>query len=345
MKYISWSWMAAAASLVAADTTEYVDNKHIDITRTTSPKSIITSPPVFHADLFKRAIATCGYIRGNSASPLTCPDGYNCATTAHALPVFACCNSIECINDWGVCQDYGQTDCQPQGIKLPASVCSSIYGSILSCSKENPHCFRYARSSVRGAYQTFYSYGCGTTTSDILVLETSTNGNQETAPEPTSAGSVPFVSIPGFTPSLFASPSTSPSSATINKSGLSRRRIVLIALLSAGALLIAIIVIYFFIWRRRQQNKTTMYPPPPYQPPYQSPYPPPMLNGPPPGPNYPWNNMQPVVLPMNMMPVKPPASPYPGPGMQEMSAPVRPLHEMPVSNDTSASGAGQNSYR
>jgi hypothetical protein len=39
-------------------------------TRAAVPASIITPAPVLHDDVFKRAIATCGFIRGNSGTEM-----------------------------------------------------------------------------------------------------------------------------------------------------------------------------------------------------------------------------------------------------------------------------------
>ncbi|KAF1962078.1 hypothetical protein CC80DRAFT_588694 [Byssothecium circinans] len=316
-------WAIASASLVAADSP---GDLHAGINPTTSLKSVITPPPAFHAELFKRALATCGYIRGNTASPLTCADGYNCVTTSHALRVFACCNNIECIQDWGICQEYGAQN------SYDGDIYSSIYGQILKCSSEAPHCYRYARSSTRGAYFTDYSYACGTATSDILVLATATNGNRDPASEPTGAASNSYASIPGYTYTPYASaPSRASSSST--KSKLSIRSIVLIVIFGGGALFVALVVGYFFIHQRRKQNRnkknsaSTPQPPPAY--------PPMVINGP--GPVYQWNNGAPVGPPPNAALFKPPEI---VPTVHEMTAPVRPLHEMPGGYDTPAGGVG-----
>ena len=144
-----WFYLIVFTQLVAANVMTDIHNTHATTTRPPSAKSIITPPPAFHGKLFRRAIATCGYIRGNSgtnisvpsaadptlgliillASPLTCPDSYNCITTIIAHEAFACCNSIECLDNWGLCQNYGENNCQ--GYNLDADICSSIYGSIL----------------------------------------------------------------------------------------------------------------------------------------------------------------------------------------------------------------------
>lgn len=69
------------------------------------------------------------YLTHGTASPVTCPQDYNCITTQRALNLFGCCNNIECKDNWGVCRPYGQTDCM--GNALPDAVCSSIFGPIL----------------------------------------------------------------------------------------------------------------------------------------------------------------------------------------------------------------------
>jgi hypothetical protein len=47
-------------------------------------------------------------------------------------------------------------------------------------SQQAQQCFRYARSSVLGAKETFYSWACGTASDDILVLATVTDGTFQT---------------------------------------------------------------------------------------------------------------------------------------------------------------------
>jgi hypothetical protein len=61
-------WAIAFASLVAADSP---GDLHAGITPTASLKSVITPPPAFHAELFKRTLATCGYIRGNTGTNIS----------------------------------------------------------------------------------------------------------------------------------------------------------------------------------------------------------------------------------------------------------------------------------
>lgn len=320
-------WAIEFASVVAANR---LGDLRAGTTPTAGLKSVITPPPAFHAKLFKRALATCGYIRGNTASPLTCVDGYNCITTAHALPVFACCNSIECIQDWGICQEYGAQDSCGG---LPPDSCSSIYGSVLKCSSEAPRCYRYARSSVRGDYFTYYSYACGTATSDILVLATVTNGNQDSATKPTGAASNPYASIPGYTyPPYASAPSGASSGGT--KSKLSTRGIVLIVIFGGGALFVALVLGYIFIYQRHRQNrnkKDSAYTP---QPPPA--HPAMVTTGP--GQVYRWNDSAPVGPPSNAAVFKPPEIVSTA---HEMAAPVRPLYEMPGGYDTHAGVFGQ----
>ncbi|KAF1972861.1 hypothetical protein BU23DRAFT_144548 [Bimuria novae-zelandiae CBS 107.79] len=306
-------WVIAFAPLVAADSPEYL---HAGITLTASLKSVITPPPDFHAELFKRTLATCGYIRGNTASPLTCADGYNCVTTVRALSLFACCNNIECVQDWGICQEYGAQDSCGG---LPQELCSSIYGPVLKCSSEAPHCYRYARSSMRGGYFTDYSYACGTATSDILVLATATNGNQD----PTS-----HLPIPGYTYTPYAS---APSSSSSTKSKLSIRSILLIVILGGGALFVALVLGFVFIHQRRKQNRNkknsayTTQPPPAY---------PPITTN---RPVHQWNNGAPARLPPNAALFEPLEI---VPTVHEVTAPVRPLHEMPGGYNMPAGGVG-----
>jgi hypothetical protein len=68
-------------------------------------------------------------LTNETASPLTCPENYNCMITMHLELNFGCCNNIECAENWGICRDYGQKGCM--GNALDDVVCASIVGSIL----------------------------------------------------------------------------------------------------------------------------------------------------------------------------------------------------------------------
>ncbi|KAF1993614.1 hypothetical protein P154DRAFT_395171, partial [Amniculicola lignicola CBS 123094] len=222
--------------------------------------SVITSAPVIHSDVFKRDIATCGFIRGNSALPLTCPQNYNCITTFRFVLAFGCCNNIECLDNWATCREYGQNNCM--GVNLDEAVCSSIYGSILKCSQEAPHCFRYARTSALGATDTFYSYSCGSATQDVLVLATATNGAVQTpASNPTGLGGSPLGSIPSLLPTASTgtgSTSNSPTTGSVNNSPLSTTAIALSAVAGVILLSIALILGYCCCWRKRLVQNTAL---------------------------------------------------------------------------------------
>ncbi|XP_014559451.1 hypothetical protein COCVIDRAFT_24177 [Bipolaris victoriae FI3] len=214
---------------------------------TLAPASAITPAPLAHEDVFKRAIGTCGFIRGDSASPVTCGAGYNCVTTVRAQYAFACCNNVECINDWSVCRPFGQTDCM--GNNLPDDTCSRIYGSILQCSEAAPYCVTYARSSTLSDSITFVSLTCGTTSEDVLLLATVTNGAKQTASgkpaaeETESADPLAgFPSIPGLSSPTGTSTrnSPAPTGSSSNEPALSTRSIVIISVVGAVVLLLAL---------------------------------------------------------------------------------------------------------
>jgi hypothetical protein len=143
-------------------------------TNLSPPDPLITQPAKIPHALFARDIATCGYISGNSAYPLTCPGGYSCTSTVQDLVGWACCNQIQCVGNYRKCADYGAGVCSDE-FDLDASACSSIYTSILSCSDSAaPSCFVYARSTKIGDLETAYSYGCGASGGTVLVLATTT---------------------------------------------------------------------------------------------------------------------------------------------------------------------------
>ncbi|USP81105.1 hypothetical protein yc1106_08379 [Curvularia clavata] len=207
--------------------------------------SAITPAPYVNGNLFKRLIATCGFIRGDSASPVTCGAGYNCVTTIRTALGFACCNNVECSNNWGACRAYGQTDCM--GYDLDEGTCSSILGSILQCSQEAPYCYQYALSTGRGATDTYFSLACGTTSEDVLMLATATNAAKQTAAANPNPGNDVSEALPGFPsiPGISSSTGTAkqpsdPSSTGSSGSTLSTKWIVIISVV--GVVVLAVCV-------------------------------------------------------------------------------------------------------
>ncbi|KAF2707709.1 hypothetical protein K504DRAFT_435623 [Pleomassaria siparia CBS 279.74] len=329
-----WVHLVAYALPAAANVTETVQNVLFKVTPTSSRGSVITYPPVLPVNIFKRSIATCGYVRGNSVSPLICGNDYNCITSMGIQAAFACCNNIECPDNWGICQDYGQNNCQ--GSNLDPAVCSSIYGSILHCPQEAPSCFRYARSSALGDQMTYYSYACGTASAEVLVLATATNaGNQRAASTSSDEDSTDILSIPGLNTSPLGSESTSLRGENGNQNGkqnsdsggkdsISTRSIVLIAVLGGGTLIIALSIGSYCLWRRRDQNDKLVNHPVPPRPQYQ----PTVTDGPGPGSIYLWNNGVPVGAPPSVASYRPPVSEYSGSTVHEVIRPERPFHEL-----------------
>ncbi|OAL57306.1 hypothetical protein IQ07DRAFT_675343 [Pyrenochaeta sp. DS3sAY3a] len=349
MKLCIWTTMLVLSGVGGADAegAGEIRNVRAVVTRTTVVQSVITPPPVVHGELFKRAVATCGFVRGNSASPLTCPENYNCISTVRAQPAFACCDSIECLNNWGLCNNFGVSDCN--GFDLPAGSCSSIYGSILSCSSEAPYCYRYARSSSLGAAQTYFSYACGTASTDILVLQTATNGANQQTGQTSQTPSNYVISIPGLTdgaftiPGLTESPLTNPTGSRnsngnngnggVGGSGLTPSNIAMIAVFGGGGIILVVAFVWFCVWRRRSRRAPAARPTyssagfpqtrPPPVPQYQQP----MNQSSPYGIHAPLSNMRPSVVQPG-----PPVNKYPTSGIQELGAPVRPLYEMSAPN-------------
>jgi hypothetical protein len=148
------------------------------------PNPLITQPALLSHALLARGIATCGYISGNGAYPLTCPAGYSCTSTIQDLVGWACCNQIQCVGNYVTCANYGAGIC---GGNLDVAACSSIYTSILSCSDSAaPSCFVYARSTHIGDFETAYSYGCGASGGTVLALATTTDAGGGAAASSTS---------------------------------------------------------------------------------------------------------------------------------------------------------------
>ncbi|GAB7329394.1 hypothetical protein MBLNU13_g01177t1 [Cladosporium sp. NU13] len=135
-----------------------------------------TSPPAHvQHELKKRddPPQLCGYISGDIASPLSCTDvGYTC-TAEPGVTQFACCNNLNCVDLWQACMgDNLQDPCEGAG------VCNGMSSYILTCSGSSPYCRQYAWSVSPSAADTYYSWGCGTTTATVSVLGTATNTRQ-----------------------------------------------------------------------------------------------------------------------------------------------------------------------
>jgi len=129
---------------------------------------------------------------------------------------------------------------------------------------------------------TYYSWACGTATTDVLALASATNGNNDPDPVPTSEN---VLNIPGLTSNfvLPTYPSTSgqtgsggnvnsvsntPSTSGSQKSLLSTTAIAFICL--AGVLLIISLAVGGYCLRKRHTNrKNQLVDPPPIRMPYQ----------------------------------------------------------------------------
>ena len=115
----------------------------------TEARPLITPPPLAPQLLYERDQITWAYISGDSSwyknqkqtitsdglrtdSPLTCPPGY---TTSHDLgsQIQACCNSLQCVDDWETCIPYG-------GQCTDGLDCSLMYTSWLSWSVRRHNC-------------------------------------------------------------------------------------------------------------------------------------------------------------------------------------------------------------
>ncbi|MCJ1462747.1 hypothetical protein MMC07_001350 [Pseudocyphellaria aurata] len=161
----------------------------LPLTRKTdaAPAFITPAPIVAHQAIFARGnVATCGYVSGNAASPLTCPPSYMCTSTNLYSPAWGCCDQIQCQGNYNVCQDYGDNLCK----NLPDDTCSSIYTSILKCSSAAPYCFYYARSRSVGDMSTELSLACGKASETVLALISTTGGHGSEAAATSAPGGI-----------------------------------------------------------------------------------------------------------------------------------------------------------
>lgn len=134
-------------------------------------------------------------------------------------------------------------------------------------SQDAPSCFRYARSSALGETDTYYSFACGTTSEDVLLLATATNRGAQTTDADGSTGEdgianslSDLFSLPGVTsPTGTSNSGTSSGNAgdgSSGKSSLSTVAIVVIALVGVGILVVGFGVGYWFLQRKKKENSS-----------------------------------------------------------------------------------------
>jgi len=326
------------AALVAG---KDIPNPHVRATgvQVAIPESLITPAPVLHGDIFKRSVATCGFVRGNSELPITCAEDYNCITTQQLDLGFACCNNVECLDNWATCRPYGQTDCF--GYSLPADTCSSIYGSILQCSQQAQQCFRYARTSALGDKNTFYSWACGSASDDILVLATSTVEGEVLTTGSGTTGIDDFLRsiTSGLQPTAGSKNPTAGGSGDSGDSSsnpISTTAIALITVAGIAVLVIALLLGYFCWYRPRHQRNNDVVQ---HNQPSQLEYEPTVTQGPRTEiiPSYggsrdeimaKWSGLTPPGAHPNVPPSEAPSdSDYSGPTASEMPRPMSTVHE------------------
>jgi hypothetical protein len=153
----------------------------------------------------------------------------------------------------------------------------------VNSSREAPYCAQYALSASLGADQTYYSLACGATSTTVLLLETATNGEKQTAAGyPTMDAGNPAVesdvsnALPGLpsipnlsSPTGTTSGRSSPSASGSSDKPLSTRSIIVISVVGAGVLLVGFAV-GWWCWRRRsKRNRDIIDPHKPFQANYQ----------------------------------------------------------------------------
>ncbi|KAK0744060.1 hypothetical protein B0T18DRAFT_195416 [Schizothecium vesticola] len=147
----------------------------------TSPPAQITTAPSqerFELLLKRQNGPTCGYISGDTASPMTCRPGFSC-TVGSTWGEFGCCNQVECDAGYHeACVDPVNNRCLVGGIDFGAGC--DIYSKILSCPTA---CVTHVLKSSQFPLpaSTYLSWSCGPKISTRIALLTATNaaGNVE----------------------------------------------------------------------------------------------------------------------------------------------------------------------
>ncbi|MCJ1348701.1 hypothetical protein MMC31_006934 [Peltigera leucophlebia] len=223
-----------------------------------APPQVTPGPEIGSKGIFARAnIATCGYISGNAASPLTCPESYMCSSTVlYAGAGWGCCDQIQCQGNYNVCVDYGGNLCP----NFESQLCKNIYTSILSCSSDAPACVTYARSKSLGDLRTDYSLGCGKSAGTILALiSTTAGGGKASKPTSTAGGttnSTPNAAVTqsadGASSSNAPGPSTG-STTTGSSKGSSNKKLSTGEIAAIVIPIVAIIAAFIIGWWKRHQ--------------------------------------------------------------------------------------------
>jgi hypothetical protein len=279
-----------AVSLAALVLGKDIPNPQVQATgvQVAIPASLITPAPVLHGDIFKRSIATCGFIRGNSGTSVftlgkrstskaeqhyllhvqrtttaslhrTLSPDLHAAITSSVIRIGLHAGRTVRPTAWVM-----PSQRRPARPYLVRSFNGTPHKSFAIdrmltvdySSSESQQCFRYARSTSLGATDTYYSWACGTTSDDILVLATMTNGGAvQTADSDTTGFDDLLQSITGG--SLPPSASNNPSGGS-SSSPISTTAIALISVAGIAVLVIALLLGYFCWWRKRYRENNNV---------------------------------------------------------------------------------------
>jgi hypothetical protein len=351
--------LSIAALVVGKD----VPNPQVRATRVeeATPASLITPAPLLHGDIFKRSIATCGFIRGNSGtSNFTFAErstsnleqhyllhvqrittallqnalGPSLSSALHA----AITSSVSTIGPhagrmvrptaWAM---HSQTTpARPYWVRFFNGMYSKSFAiePVLIAdysSRESQRCVRYARSSALGATNTYYSWACGTTSDDILMLATVTNGAFQTPhSDPTGIEEL----LRSFTDASL--PTAASNNPPVGGGGggssnpISNTAIALISVAGIGVIAIALLIGYFCWWRRRYNENTGIVQ---QTKPSHLPYEPTVTQGPPTEYIPSWSGGIPLGASPNQPPSEPARSEYSGPTANGRFWPMSTVHE------------------
>ncbi|KAK1836387.1 hypothetical protein QBC39DRAFT_337960 [Podospora conica] len=152
-----------------------------------SPHSQITTAPSrerFELLLKRQNGPTCGYISGDTASPMTCRSGFSC--TMGIYGEFGCCNAVECDKGYHqACIDAVNQKCLVAGMEL--GVGCGFFSSVLTCPTA---CVAHALKSTHFALpSTYTSWSCGPKISTRTALLMATNGGGGDAGDGSGGGS------------------------------------------------------------------------------------------------------------------------------------------------------------
>ncbi|KAF3769628.1 hypothetical protein M406DRAFT_325122 [Cryphonectria parasitica EP155] len=209
------------------------------------PPAVVTPGPAFDpADLVKRGSGqTCGFISGDSNSPVTCLGTSTCDYRKGYY--WGCCDASTC---------WSPATCEPEGHSYCGGVASDacVYTQIQQCSDDTPSCVTYILSSSYGGSKTT-SWACGAAATTYDVLAATVPESQESTATSDVSGTGTQSAAGQSSSTGTASTSSKPTSTS--SGGLSPSEKIALGLGIPGSIIIPIAGILVGLWVQKRQRR------------------------------------------------------------------------------------------